>query len=347
MSGPTFNPRRLTQARVRRGYSKAALARELGLSTRILTAYESGEKSPSKDSLQRLADKLDFPVDFFRAGDPVIPSAEAASFRSLKSMTAGQRDAALGAAALALDFGTFLDKKFELPLPHLPILTGADPESAAEGVREAWGLGTKAISHMVGLLERKGVRVFSLVEDCKAVDAFSFWQDDTPYVLLNTRTSAERSRLDAAHELGHLLLHRNGKRGREAEYEAMRFGGALLMPREPLRQSGLTTPSLAQLIQYKRPWGVSLAALIYRLHSLDIISEWHYRSLMVEVSKRGWRSKEPEPIERESSELLRIVLNKLRQEGTGRQALAQELRISRRELDRLVFRLVATPVARS
>lgn len=345
MSRPTFNPRRLTQARIRRGYSKAALARELGLSTRILTAYESGEKSPSKNSLQRLADKLDFPVDFFRASDPVILDPEAASFRSLKSMTAGQRDAALGAAALALDLAMFLDKKFELPLPDLPILTGADPESAAEQIREAWGLGTKAISHMVGLLERKGVRVFSLVEDCRAVDAFSFWQDDAPYVLLNTTKSAEHSRLDAAHELGHLLLHRNGKRGREAEHEAMRFGGALLMPRQPLRQSGLTTPSLAQLIHYKRPWGVSLAALVYRLHVLDIISEWHYRSLMVDLSQRGYRRKEPEPIERESSELLRVALRKLREDGISRQRLAEELRISRRELDRLVFRLVATPVA--
>jgi Zn-dependent peptidase ImmA (M78 family)/DNA-binding XRE family transcriptional regulator len=347
MSRTAFNPRRLTQARTRRGYSKAALARDLGLSTRILTAYESGEKSPSVESLERLATQLDFPVDFFRAGDPIILSPEAVSFRSLKSLTAGQRDAALGAAALALDLAAFLDKEFELPPVDLPILTGKHPESAAEEIRALWGLGDKAISQMVGLLERRGVRVFSLVEDCRAVDAFSFWQGNTPYVLLNTTKSAEHSRLDAAHELGHLVLHRNGKRGREAEHEAMRFGSALLMPREPLLHSGLVSPSLEQLIRYKRPWGVSLAALVYRLHALDIISEWHYRSLMVELSQRGHRRKEPEPIDRESSELLRIVLNKLRQEGKSRQALAQELRISRRELDRLVFRLVPTPVARS
>ena len=348
MSQKAFNPRRLTQARIRRGYSKAALARELGLSTRIVTAYESGEKAPSSESLQRLSTHLDFPVGFFKAGDPLIPSAEAASFRSLKSMTAGQRDAALGAAALALELAGFLDRKFELPSPDLPDLTKWDPEHAADQIRQLWGLGSKAISQMIGLLERKGVRVFSLVEDCEAVDAFSFWQDHVPYVLLNTKKSAERSRLDAAHELGHLVLHRDGKRGREAEHEAMRFGSALLMPREVLLRSRLVTPSLEQLIRYKHSWGVSVMALIYRLHELGILSEWHYRSLIVEASKRQYRRKEPEPMDRESSELLRQTLSRLRKEdGINRQGLADELHISRREFDRLVFRLVATPLARS
>lgn len=42
------------------------------------------------------------------------------------------------------------------------------------------------------------------------IDAFSLWRDDRPYIFLNTSKSAERSRFDAAHELGHLVLHRQG-----------------------------------------------------------------------------------------------------------------------------------------
>lgn len=94
------------------------------------------------------------------------------------------------------------------------------------------GLGEAPIANMVHLLETKGVRVFSLVEDCHELDAFSTWLDGTPFVFLNTRKSAERSRMDAAHELGHLVLHRVGRpQGKEAEEEATRFGAAFLMPR--------------------------------------------------------------------------------------------------------------------
>ena len=33
------------------------------------------------------------------------------------------------------------------------------------------------------------------------MDAYSFWRRGVPYVFLNTMKSAERSRMDAAHEL--------------------------------------------------------------------------------------------------------------------------------------------------
>ena len=39
------------------------------------------------------------------------------------------------------------------------------------------------------------------------MDAFSLIRDDRPFAFLNTDRSAERQRFDAAHELGHLLLH--------------------------------------------------------------------------------------------------------------------------------------------
>ena len=69
------------------------------------------------------------------------------------------------------------------------------------------------------------MRVFSLAENTKNVDAFSCWRNDEPYVFLNTFKSTERSRFDSAHELGHLVLHRHGgaKQGRSAEYEAHLF----------------------------------------------------------------------------------------------------------------------------
>ncbi|WP_261371520.1 ImmA/IrrE family metallo-endopeptidase [Yersinia frederiksenii] len=60
---------------------------------------------------------------------------------------------------------------------------------------------------MVHLIEPKGVKVFSLAENCVEVDAFSFWTNGKLFVLLNTMKTPERSRFDAAHELRHLVLH--------------------------------------------------------------------------------------------------------------------------------------------
>jgi Zn-dependent peptidase ImmA (M78 family) len=91
---------------------------------------------------------------------------------------------------------------------------------------------TKPIGNLIGLLETHGVRVFSLSENTAAVDAFSFWRDQKPYISLNNFKTAERSIFDAAHELGHLVMHRHGgpRPSRSAAREANRIRGCVSMP---------------------------------------------------------------------------------------------------------------------
>ncbi|MFD5336500.1 MULTISPECIES: ImmA/IrrE family metallo-endopeptidase [Streptomyces] len=66
------------------------------------------------------------------------------------------------------------------------------------------------------------------MRDCPEVDAFSFWDGEIPFVLLSTEKTAERGRFDAAHELGHLVLHGEEQmpHGPQAEAEAHRFAAA-------------------------------------------------------------------------------------------------------------------------
>ena len=68
-------------------------------------------------------------------------------------------------------------------------------------IRSMWGIGERPIRNTIHLLELHGVRVFALAAETAVVDAYSFWRNDVPYILLNTGKSAERSRMDAAHEL--------------------------------------------------------------------------------------------------------------------------------------------------
>jgi Zn-dependent peptidase ImmA (M78 family)/DNA-binding XRE family transcriptional regulator len=336
-----FNPSRLDLARRRRGLTKTALARLSGVSTRSLTAYERQEREPSSESVGELARALDFAPAFFMGRDIDEPTPEGVSFRSLSSMTARQRDQAIGAAGLATLLVTWISERFELPVPRVPRLHDVDPELAAEEVRAAWGLGQRRIPNSVHLLEANGVRVFSLADDAREVDAFSFWNGDMPFVFLNTAKSAERGRMDAAHELGHLVLHHHGgPQGRQAEDEAQAFASAFLMPRRSVLADAPRRATVSSIIQAKKRWNVSAMSLVYRMRAIGLLSEWQARSLFVEMSRRGFRTQEPEPIPRESSQVLAKVFASLRAEGIRRSDVAAAVAIPCDELEKLVFDLV-------
>jgi Zn-dependent peptidase ImmA (M78 family)/DNA-binding XRE family transcriptional regulator len=344
------NPTRLELARRRRGLSKTRLARLVDVDLRTISAYEKGEFSPSVETLRLMARELKFPVDFFFGPDVEVPNTRIASFRALSRMSASERDAALGAGAIALVLSDWLDRKFELPACDIPDLQGEEPETAAEILRSKWQLGYRPIKNVIHLLEAHGARVFSLAEDTRSVDAFSFWKSDRPLIFLNTAKSAERSRFDGAHELGHIVLHKHGgphglSAGQSVEDQANAFASAFLMPASSIWATIRSTPTVSQLITCKKKWVVSVAALLYRLWKLRVVSDWQYRSMCIQIA--DFRTKEPEPAERESSQVLRKVFDVLRSEGVARSDVARELRIHPSQLEELVFGVIVAEGAKS
>lgn len=331
---------RLTLARQRRGLTKKQLAEESGVSLRTITALENEQNlSPSEETIRKLATVLGFPGSFFSHGHVDLLSPSLVNFRALSRMTASQRDAALAVGAFASEFVEWLDKRFKLPEVAIPDFRGMKPENAAQGLRELWGLGEKTIGHMIALLESKGVRVFSLVEECMTVDAFSLWRSGRPYVFLNTMKSAERSRFDAAHELGHLVLHREiGADGSVAEREADQFASAFLMPRRGILGAVPHNPSMSELLALKKRWKVSLAALAHRTKACDLMTDWHYRNVCIEIAKNGYRKDEPDAMqERERSRILPMALEELRKDGIGITDIARDLHLAPSELSQFLL----------
>jgi len=333
-----FNYTRVDLARRRRGLTKAALAKAGGVTPRMLTKYERGEVEPSQLTISRLATAVKFPVDFFYGDTLDEPTVEGASFRSMAKLSARQRHQALASGGLALSFSDWIGERFDLPAPNVPDYGGTDPETAAEALREEWGLGEKPASKLVHLLEAHGVRVFSLVEECKEVDAFSFWRGSLPYVFLNTMKTVERSRADAAHELGHLVLHgHGGPKGREVETEAHAFGAAFLMPRNSVIARLPHNATLAQIIAAKSYWRVSAVNLARRAYQLDLMTQWQYRNICIALSKRG-RENEPRAIRTpESSQIIAKVLRALRTEQVSPSEISRELCIPIDELSKSAF----------
>jgi len=338
-----FNPEQLTFARTRRGLKKTELALRIGVTPRSITGYECGEFPPEPERLAQIAAELRFPTDFFYEEESIeTVEPDSVSFRAMSKMGVTLKNVALGAGASALRLNSWIEKKFKLPTPDLPDLgRNIDPETAAESLRNYWELGEHPVRNMVHLLEAKGVRVFSLAIDAKEVDAFSMWWNGIPFIFLNTLKSGEHSRFDAAHELGHLIMHRHGQpHGLEAEKEANAFASAFLMPAKSILATRLHFPTLESLITAKKHWAVSVAALNYRLHSLNLTTEWINRSLCIQISQAGFRTQEPLGITRESSQVLEKVFVALRAEGLGKSDIAKDIRLSSHEIDELTYGLL-------
>jgi hypothetical protein len=119
-------------------------------------------------------------------------SEENATFRSLRRTTATPRAQVLAVGALATELSTWIEEKFNLPpvdIPDLSVYVG-EPEAAAAALRSQQSLGERSISHTIGLLETHGVRVFSVAEELREVNAFSICVGSRPFVFLNTIKSA-------------------------------------------------------------------------------------------------------------------------------------------------------------
>jgi Zn-dependent peptidase ImmA (M78 family)/DNA-binding XRE family transcriptional regulator len=336
-----FNPTRFACVRKRLGLSKSRMAWLIGVDLRTVSAYEAGTSTPRNEVLERIKTKTGFPVAFFSGDDLEEPGSDSASFRAMSKMSAGQRDMALSQGAIANHLAAFIEERFDLPKVDIPDLSHEPtPEAASERLREYWGIGVLPINHMIHLLESKGVRVFSLAINAREVDAFSVWRGgETPMAFLNMNKTAEHSRYDAAHELGHLILHRHAApQGRDAEHQADRFASAFLMPRGSVLAHGRRNPTFAGLVELKKIWKVSVAALNYRLHAVGLTSDWLYRKLCIEIAKYG-RGKEPNEIQRETSQILPKIFAALHEENVSRSDVADLLTIPRAELEQLMFGL--------
>ena len=336
-----FNPSRLKLARTRRQLTFKALANEVGLTPRMVSEYEKDYciSEPPEMTVEAFSRALNYPPEFLLDEDAIEDvSKETVSFRSLKSMKAAQEHAAIGAGQIGVIINDYFESKFSLRQAELPDYSGYEPEVAAEALRQEWGLGTFSISNMIHQLEKHGVRVYSLSENTQDVDAFSFWKGNVAYVFLNTKKSGERSRFDAAHELAHLILHKNGSsQGKDAEVEADKFASNFLMPRStilPYKGKNITIESILKL---KHNWKVSAMALIVQMRAVGVLSEWQYKSLIITASKLGLRTRELDGITREQSFVISKILSALDTDGVSIVSLAKSLNLPLDEVTSLLF----------
>lgn len=298
-----FDGARLALARRLARLPRAQLARDVSLSPPAITQFERGTSHPTAPIAAALALRLGVPEDFFQHGrlSPGLPDTSA-HFRSLRATPALSRDQALAFAELAMDVVAAVEQYVDLPDVDLPDVGDAGPDTgradlaaAATRTRAAWGIPTGPIGHVVRLLEAHGVVVLSLPDQVggrdldPGVDAFSTAAPARPLVLLSPlKNDKARSRFDAAHELGHLLLHHDTDPGNKiVEGQAQGFAAEFLMPADQIVDDLPRRLDWERLHAAKRRWGTSLKALVYRARTLGVLSETAARLANITLAQQG------------------------------------------------------------
>lgn len=349
MAERVFDGRRLTLGRWAAGLTKRDLAEQIGVSAASVTQYEAGNTKPSLRTVGLAALCLGVPSEYLYAdASRRSPRLETRSFfRSLRATKQWQRDQADAIAEHLYDLVAFLDERLQLPSVDIPSHPIPPTTTATEGieeigtaVREAWTLPPGPISHAVRILETRGVVVARLPGVPAEVDAFSRWIEARPIVLLSSgKEDKGRSRFDAAHELGHLVLHPEPEPGdRAQERQAHAFAAAFLMPAAEveldLPRRVTRAEDWERLFAARQRWGVSAAALLYRSRELDVLSDSAFRRAMTRLSQLGLRRNDGSALgEPEQPLLIASALRSLQDSfGFSLSGLAIALHFSDRQL---------------
>lgn len=302
MTDAGFQPARVRLARELKGWSQADLARRAGLTGAAVSQFESGASRPSAETAESLASLLAVPPAFFHI--PITDTHEG-FFRSLRRTSIAERRRARALAFIAHDIAHLSAAEAGLPPSSVPALPLDDLDAAREtveelaaSVRHEWQLPRGPIHDVVSLLEAHGVLVIRLPLTSADVDAFSLPFPDRPVVVLGAdKGDRARSRFDAAHELGHLVMHGEDLWGiKQVETQAHMFAAAFLMPEEDIRDDLPARADWPTLFELKKRWQVSIAALLMRSKSLGRMSDSDYLTAIKAASARGWRRREPVPL---------------------------------------------------
>ena len=323
MDNQIFNGERLKEALQFREKTMTMLAEETGIRKQSLSLYANGGNVPPYENVKKIADSLNFPVDFFMTKDLCTTITGNIYFRSQASATKKSRNAqkikleyVAKMYEVLLDYINFpevnLPEDIDINLPEDSFEADSETvlieiEKLAAQVRAYWKLGDGPIENLQYVLESNGIIVTGFRDVNSAIDAFSQQikvNKKTVYIvaLATGMKPIERLRFDMAHELGHILMHsweadndcitRDEFNAREKQ--ANMFASAFLLPKDSFVRTVAAYPTNIDYYKFlKKKWKVSMQAMMYQARQLNVISANQFQYMMRIVSKNGWRTKEP------------------------------------------------------
>jgi len=269
--------------------------RKVKLSHMSIAKYENGQLTPTESVLAVLAKMYGKPVEWFLdSGTPIAHCA----FRNLKSrVSEADKRQYIATAQKWLEAYKKLETKVGNCLRKPTVTTETDPLYLAQEVRQRLQLGDHPVPSVIAILEFFGIRTIE-VPTSLSIDGMACKFGDEYAVVLNPLTSNDRARMNAGHELGHVLLGdcEDGVKfiDDDAEARAYEFASHLLMPQKQLREV-FKNRSMVGLVKAKEQYGLSMQAMIYRASNgpEKLLDQRTSKWLWIQFAKRGWRRQEP------------------------------------------------------
>lgn len=302
-----FNGERLKTARLYRSKTIKELADEAGITKQAISQFENGKSTPSLETLLRIINVLSFPREYFYQWDDEV--AINTFFRALLTTSKKEQLCQVNRTKTLAKIYSFLEKYIDFPSINIPEvdLDSNDIEEITDKLREYWGLGNNPIINVINVMEKNGVVLSCFNTNDNKIDAFTQTHNingiQRPFVVLgDDKESAVRRQFSAAHELGHIILHSNSydvneltkEEYKSMEDEANDFAAAFLLPKDSFIEDVSQYPNKLEFyVELKKKWRVSISAMIIRAFRLNAISHNQYQYLMKQLSKKGWRNKEP------------------------------------------------------
>lgn len=351
---PGFSGTRLREAREARGLSVVSLADTAGVSSQAIYQYEKGASSPGPEVLGKITAGVNLPEAFFLQPERSEPETTV-YYRSLSSATKTARRRADSRLRWVQDLVAYVEEYVALPEVNVPtfelpddprLISDADIEQVADALRRYWRLGEGPIANMVLLLENQGIVVARGPLGAEALDGVSTHDGERPFIFIGTdKGTPVRWRFDAAHELGHVLLHHNIAQERfqhpelhkRIEQQAHRFASSFLLPLAPFGED-LFAANLDVLRSLKPKWKTSIAMMIMQAKYGGYIGDDMARKLWITMSRRKWRTNEPldDTMEPEVPRLLRRSIELILDEGAQTaDDIINHLRLSRADVESL------------
>ena len=250
------------------------------------------------DVLAALADMYERPLNWFLERGKILTGVQ---YRNAKSRLRISDLQTFEAEALIwIDGYVTLERRMNRPLVSTVIEFGdksqLDPVALALEVRRHLGLREDAdpIPSIVDVVEKFGIRVIENPTQL-SIDGLAAKYGQEYVVVLNSTVPSDRSRLNAAHELGHVLYgdcDSNDPNSKVLESRAFDFASHFLISSSQLKEA-FQGKSMVRLIHYKERFGISLAAMVFRAEKHGFITKQEARSLWIAFAKRNWRALEP------------------------------------------------------
>ncbi len=258
------------------------LAKECGLGTATLSNILNEKSSPNSSTLIKISTALGVSFSDLLAETPTLKTLRFRTNHKLTAREIAERDQLQIDSAIWLKNYVNLEELTQNQTEYkFEKITTENPIEAAKKIRRMYNIqDEEPIYDILSLVEDAGIKLY--LHDFNFQKTFGLSvnkEDGGPAIIVNNNESisVERKIFTIAHELGHLILHRNsfdGEVSEENEIEekqANDFAAELLMPEKAFEKqwelhSGISW--VEAVLQIKQYFRVSYKTVLSRLNSL-------------------------------------------------------------------------------